>query len=155
MANEPAVPYPHRTPPGTWKPATLYGIAGWYTQYAPNPAPGYEAVAFGGHFRLNEDNTIDGQLIDVEGPAVIEGMMFGNGLNFDKHYLARLTSPQDKVTYEFQFQDGLWIGSYRLGRGSTPPQTQAACRVFKAVPDAYGLEVATKRDLWEAATNYD
>lgn len=120
---------------GPWRDITLYAITGWYFQTLLDGRGG--AFAFGGFIKVAENGSFVGMLVDSFGASAICGTKTAEALTFDKHYFV---PGQNRVpiTYAFHKEGDEWKGEYRVP-GCTVEDGRAACKVFSAIEDAFGV----------------
>jgi len=125
-----------------WRKTTLYSICGWFTSANFGDA----ATAFGGFFRLDEeDRTIEGCIVDTWGCAVIEGRLENSQLVFNKRYVqfANIATTSDMIEYQYDSTEEGWSGSYSFNEGFSTGQT--FCKIAPAVEDAFAMIVGLPR----------
>lgn len=98
-----------------WKKMLLYGITGWMSSWYVEGGAEI-AIAFGGYFKMDpEDSTLEGELIDIWGNAIIEGnlRLEKDQLYFIKTYRERYGSAaRYPVEHLFRKRGDLWIGEF-------------------------------------------
>jgi len=119
----------------------LYSIAGHYE----NPPIGWEvqsqSVAFGGYFKKAEtpdgESTIRGQVVDMWGDALIEGVMTQESISFKKIYQDESGNQvRPEVQYSLTGDGRDWEGTYMLRDHSDMYEGNVICRTDIIVDQA-------------------
>jgi len=94
----------------------LYSICGFFSD--PNFTKRTQSetiikLGFGGYFKYNQltKKFGDGRLIDILGPASIQGFMDNEKLEFEKNYDRGVP-----IKYKFKKINNLWHGEWKINR---------------------------------------
>lgn len=109
--------------------AELHSITGMFVESFPGTSPWGGYLIKGAN---NEDNQIEGQLIDNYGLSSILGTMNDNSLIFKKQYSIEHGNGQS-FWYSYELKDGLWIGGYTSTR--VYYEGKAICKTHLCIKD--------------------
>ncbi|MBP6882556.1 MAG: hypothetical protein KBC15_03310 [Candidatus Levybacteria bacterium] len=123
----------------------LYLIGGSYTnQDVSLDGDGHDVqVAFGGYFKTRpsaegEGASLKGQIIDMWGPAVIEGQMSDERLDFVKRYVDSAgNTTRDEVGYQLRPNGESHLGTYTIHEDLYKGSVIA--KVTRVSEDAYDM----------------
>ena len=126
--------YPCRPEEGVaWKLSTLYSIAGWMI------IKGWQSsIGFGGYFRhYEDDNSVEGEGIDILGSSKIRGRLMQDSLIFDKEYLYMVgPTPSGVIKCNLVKMGDYWRGEFLLQSGI---EGDVECTISRSVDNAFGL----------------
>ena len=133
-----------------WKPVSLYGIVGFFTQ------AGIGDMAFGGYLKvIQEDGSAVGELIDTYGPSRTFGSLKDNKLELTKEYTLRRKERPDK-TFEYVLERV--NGNFFEGHFSSPalPGLEFAVQLwlFEAMQNAYDVATGPPHPIEKAEKLY-
>lgn len=139
--------YPHAKPLPSqpqWRDAVLYSIAGWMSSWYQREEI---ATAFGGYFKVIDDGSFIGEIVDLWGKAKIEGTLTETILVFEKTYTHHdhFDTASSPIGYSFKKNGNIWKGGFTFHKEERETRGLAECVISPAINDAFGILVGPIR----------